>query len=153
MLMATVRKAAEADIHRIIELYGQLTLSKPAAELERSPSPDDYREVFTRIREQPGHELVVVEERGEVTGTMVFLIVPNLSHNALPWALIENMVIDEKGRRGGTGRLLIDYALKRARETGCYKIQLLSSNPRKEAHAFYRSVGFKASARGFRLYL
>lgn len=152
-MMATVRKAAEADIPRIIELYGQLTISKPAAELKRQASPDDYREVFARIGEQPGHELVVVEEGGEVSGTMVFLIVPNLSHKALPWALIENMVIDQKLRRGGTGKLLIDYALKRAREAGCYKIQLLSSNPRKEAHAFYRSMGFKASARGFRLYL
>lgn len=153
MTMAIVREAAEADIPRIIELYDQLTISKPAAELKRNPSPEDYREAFARIRQQPGHELLVVEEGGEVSGTMVFLIVPNLSHNGLPWALLENMVVDEKGRRGGTGRLLIDYALKRARETGCYKIQLASTNSRKEAHAFYRSMGFKASARGFRLYL
>ncbi|MEE8419554.1 MAG: GNAT family N-acetyltransferase, partial [Dehalococcoidales bacterium] len=106
--MATVREASEADISRIIELYEQLTISKPAAEVGRSPSPEDYREVFARIREQPGHELVVVDEQGTVTGTMVFLIVPNLSHQGLPWATIENMVVEENNRRGGVGRLLID---------------------------------------------
>ncbi len=151
--MASVRPAKEADIPRILELYDQLTISKPDAELGRSPSPEDFRAVFARIREQPGHELVVVEEQGDITGTMVFLIVPNLSHQGLPWAVIENMVVEKNNRRGGTGKLLIDYALKRARETGCYKIQLSSTNSRKEAHAFYRSMGFKASARGFRLYL
>ena len=151
--MATVREATEADIPRIVELYDQLTISKPNAEQGCSPSPEDYREIYARIQQQPGHELVVVEDRGKVTGTMVFVIIPNLSHKGLPWAVIENMVVEENSRRGGIGRAMIDYALKRAEETGCYKIQLSSTNSRKEAHDFYRSMGFIAKAKGFRLYL
>ncbi|MDP6126933.1 MAG: GNAT family N-acetyltransferase [Dehalococcoidales bacterium] len=81
------------------------------------------------------------------------MVVPNLSNNALPWALIENMVVDAAFRRGGAGRQLTDYAVKRAEEARCYKIQLASTNSRKEAHAFHRSMEFKASAKGFRLYL
>ena len=149
----TVRLATEADIPRIIELYGQLTITTTPAELARTPSRDDYHQVFARICEQPGHEQLVAEEGDKVTGSMVFLIVPNLSHNGMPWALIENMVVDKNRRREGIGRLLIEYALKRAKETGCYKIQLESSKSRKEAHAFYRSMGFEASGLGFRLYL
>lgn len=146
--MAIVREATEADVPRIVELYNQLTISKPAAEEGRSPSPEDYREIYARIRQQPGHELVVAEDRGEVTGTMVFVIIPNLSHKGLPWAVIENMVVEENSRRSGIGRLMIDYALKRSKETGCYKIQLASTNSRNEAHAFYRSMGVKDAAKG-----
>jgi hypothetical protein len=38
------------------------------------------------------------------------------------------------------------------REAGSYKLQLLSNKHRIDAHAFYESVGFAASAEGFRLY-
>jgi GNAT superfamily N-acetyltransferase len=83
----------------------------------------------------------------------VLLIVPNLAHDASPWAEIENMVVEEKYRSRGVGKLLIEYVLKRAKETGCYKIQLCSDNKREEAHRFYQSMGFEPSAKGFRLYL
>ena len=42
---------------------------------------------------------------------------------------------------------------RRAREAGCYKLQLLSSRRRTQAHAFYQALGFEASAQGFRIYL
>ncbi|MFC1948578.1 GNAT family N-acetyltransferase [Chloroflexota bacterium] len=148
--MAVIRPARESDIPRILELYRQLSLS---AEPEQEPSLDNYRQVFNEISAFSGYELVVAEEQGEVIGTLVLLIVPNLSHNALPWAIVENMAVDERRRRQGTGKLLMDYAIARAREVGCYKIQLLSNKKRDEAHQFYRTLGFEASAHGFRFYL
>ena len=151
--MAKVRLATEADIPRIIELYRQLTITTSDAEKRQSPSADDYKNVFDQINQQEGHSLLVAEEDGQVTGTMVFLVVPSLSHNGLPWAVIENMVVEENKRRSGAGRLLVEYALKLAGKAGCYKIQLASTNSRKEAHTFYRSMGFIARAKGFRLYL
>jgi len=67
--------------------------------------------------------------------------------------VVENVVVDSSNRRKGVGKLLMDYALMRAREAGCYKIQLSSNKSREEAHKFYESIGYKASAEGFRLYL
>jgi GNAT superfamily N-acetyltransferase len=147
MQMATVRQASEQDIPRILELYQELTGERH--DLTRH----ETRPLFDEISAMPGHELLVAEEDGIVVGTMVFLIVPNFSHGALPWAIVENLIIDPAHRRKGIGRLLMDYARDRARETGCYKIQLLSNTKRKEAHRFYKSLGFKTSAYGFRLYL
>jgi GNAT superfamily N-acetyltransferase len=63
------------------------------------------------------------------------------------------MIIDGNYRRHGLGRSLINYALKRCREAGCYKVQLLSNKKRKESHLFYRSMGFEDSTLGFRVYL
>jgi len=88
-----------------------------------------------------------------VIGTMVLLIVPNLSHGALPWAIEENMVVDPSYRRKGIGRLLTEYAIARAREAGCYKVQLLSNVKRGESYRLYKALGFKTSAYGFRMYL
>ena len=59
----------------------------------------------------PGHELLVAEDESVVTGTMVLLIAPNLSHGALPWALVENMVVDFRYRRRDLSRLFMDYVI------------------------------------------
>ncbi|MFC1952224.1 GNAT family N-acetyltransferase [Chloroflexota bacterium] len=148
--MAVIRLAREDDIPRILELYSQLTITTSQAEQHRNPG--EFQQVFTKINAFPGHELVVAEDKGEVIGTLVLLIIPNLSHNALPWALVENIIVDREYQRRGIGKLLMDYAIARAKEVGCYKISLSSDKRRKEAHKFYRSLGFKASAHGFRLY-
>jgi len=95
----------------------------------------------------------VVEDEGEVTGTMVLIIVPNLSHQASPWALVENLVVDCTHRRKGLAKLLMEYAIDKARNAGCYKITLSSHKSHRGAHTFYRLMGFKASAQGFRRYL
>jgi len=150
--MAVVRLATEGDIPRILELYRQLVITTSPAEQRRSPSLDDWRRVFAEINASPGHELLVAEEEGEVVGTMVLLIVPNLSHSVLPWALVENVVVDQKYRHQGIGKMLMNYAIARAKEAGCYRLGLSSDKRRKEAHQFYRSLGFEASAHGFRLY-
>lgn len=150
--MAIVRAATEEDIPRILELYRELVITTSGAECSKVTSQDDYRRVFAEISASSGHELLVAEEQGEVAGSVVFLIVPNLSHGALPRALVENLVVDRRYQRKGLGRLLMEYAIARAKEAGCYKLALESNKKRREAHRFYSSLGFKASAHGFRLY-
>lgn len=144
--------ATEDDIPRILELYRQLSIGTARAELSHNSALEDYLRVFKEFSKIPGHELLVADYKGEVVGTIVFLIVPNLSHRALPWALVENVVVDENYRRHGIGKLLMDYAITRAKKAGCYRIALSSDKRRKEAHQFYRSLGFEASAEGLRLY-
>ena len=129
--MAIVRVAVEEDIPRILELYGELVLTTSPEELNRTPSADDYRQAFARISAATGHELLVAEEEGRVVGTMVLIIVPNLSHDGLPWAGVENVVVDSHYRRRGIGKLLMDYALAQAKKARCYKIQLISDKRRK----------------------
>ena len=150
--MAIVRAATENDIPRILELYRQLAISTAPVELDQKPSLEDYRRVFGQISAVSGLELLVAEEEGEVTGSLVLFIAPNLSHGGLPWALVENVIVDQKYRREGIGKLLMDYAIARAKEAGCYRIGLSSDKKRQEAHHFYRSLGFEASSHGFRLY-
>lgn len=150
--MAHVRPATDRDIPRILELYDELTIQLSQVEQTRHLTPADARKVFADISADPRHDIFVLEDGDEVAGTVVLLIVPNLSHSATPWALLENLVVSEKYRRRGFGRMLLEHAVSRARDKGCYKVQLMSDRRREEAHALYGSVGFEASAYGFRLY-
>jgi predicted N-acetyltransferase YhbS len=150
--MAVIRTTTEDDIPRILELYKELVITTSEVEQNRNPSLEDYRSVYAQIRAMPGHELLIAEEEGEVIGSVVLLIAPNLSHGASPWAVVENLIVTRKQRRRGVGHQLMEDAITRAREAGCYEIQLSSNKKRRGAHRFYESLGFKASAHGFRLY-
>jgi GNAT superfamily N-acetyltransferase len=147
-----IRLATEKDIPRIVALYRELAIDTSPAESRLNPSLDDYRCVFAQISRMPGYELLVAEYEGVVVGTVVLLIVPNLGHGALSWAMVENMVIGHRYRRRGLGTLLMEYAIKQVREAGCYRLLLSSNKNRKDAHQFYRSLGFDAYGTGFRRY-
>jgi predicted N-acetyltransferase YhbS len=147
-----IRLAEERDVPRIVELYRELTISDSAVEHTRNPSLADYQLVFAEIRSDSRQKLFVAEVQGEVVGTIVLLVVPNLSHNGTPWAFLENLIVTERCRRRGLGRMLLEHAVGLARKSGCYMVELCSDVRRKEAHKLYNSAGFEAQAHCFRLY-
>ncbi len=151
--MLKIRPATEDDIPRILELYHELSMITTKAEQRLNTSGDDYRRVFAEISGNPRRELLVAEYDGEVVGTVALYIIPNLSHGATPYALVENLVVNHKYRRKGIGKKLMEYTMVRARQEGCHRIELCSSKGRKEAHRLYRSVGFKPEAYGFRIWV
>ena len=144
--MVTIRKANIQDIPRILQLYEELT------EKKQDLSPARAKRIFDQINALSDGKLLVAEKDGLVLGTLYIQVIPNLSHNGTPYAIIENVVVNKRFHKQGIGRLLIENALTFAREAGCYKVQLLSMKKRLEAHQFYRALGFEDSALGFRLY-
>ena len=150
--MSEIRLAKETDISRILELYHELTVTTSQVEQSLSASWDNYRRVFAEISNNPGRELLVAEYDGEVVGTVALFIIPNLSHGATPYALVENLVVNHKYRRKGIGKKLMEYTIVRAKQEGCHRIELCSDKKRDEAHRLYRSVGFEPSAYGFRIW-
>ena len=144
--MVIVRKAAVRDIPRILELYEELTENK------QDISPAKAKQILRQINAISEGRLLVAEQDGLVLGTLYIQVIPSLSHNGTPYAVIENVVVDKRFHKQGIGRLLIENALTFAREAGCYKVQLLSMKKRLDAHQFYRAFGFEDSALGFRLY-
>lgn len=147
-----IRLAEEEGIARILELYRELAITTSQVEQSQNPSPDDYRQTFAKICAVPGYNLLVVEDQSVVIGTIVLLIVPNLAHSACPWAIVENLIVDDEYRRQQVGKLLMEYAVALASEAGCYKPMLNSNKKRRGAHRFYRSLGFEATAHGFSMY-
>ena len=87
-----------------------------------------------------------------VVGTLDLTVVPNLTRDARPFSVAENIAVAAAYQGSGVGRSLIDEAFRLSRDAGCYKIQLMSNKRRAEAHGFYRACGFEAQAEGFRKY-
>ena len=142
----TVRHATSSDLEALLGLYAQLSPDNASTDPIRAAL--GLRQVLTR----PELSLLVAESNGAVLGTVMLVVVPNLTHNARPWIQIENMVVDKTVRRAGVGGAFMEAAVAFAKETGAYKIQLQSAEHRHEAHAFYESLGFRASSLGFRRY-
>lgn len=79
--------------------------------LYRQLNPDDPiltdgsdRVAFDAILSTPNLRLVLLEVDGEVVATTYLNVMPNLSRGAAPYAVIENVVVDEARRGTGLGR-------------------------------------------------
>ena len=147
--MLKIRKATEKDIPRLLELYRQLAFEP---EKFKAAPVADCKKVLAAAAKVPGYTLLVAEEDGEVVGTTVLAILPGFAHGTAPFGVIEYVVVDEKKRSKGIGKVLMEYCLERAKEAGCYKVMLTSDKRRERAHKFYKTIGFGASAEGFRYY-
>jgi len=149
----TIRDARAGDIPRLLELYLQLSESSQHPEDDIRPLTEEHGAALKRMTADPNTRLFVLADGGRVVGTYAFYVLPNLSHAGRPFAIVENVVVDGTLRGTGLGRLLMEHADMLAREAGCYKIGLTSNNKRAPAHAFYESLGFDQSHKGFTMYL
>jgi GNAT superfamily N-acetyltransferase len=147
---ASVRLATESDLPRIMELLQQLSLGGPR-ERVTTPLPESYRAAFQQIEADPRQQLLVADDGGRVVGTLCLIVVPNLSHQGRPYALVENVVVDETERSAGYGELLLRRAMAEAQRAGCYKLALTSNKERPGAHRFYQRLGLRATSEGFRI--
>ncbi|MCE7002535.1 GNAT family N-acetyltransferase [Kibdelosporangium philippinense] len=142
----TIRPASEVDLPALLALYAELHPADPT--LSTEVALDTWR----AIEAQAGRAILVAESDGVVVGTIDCTTLPNLTRGGRPFMLVENVVVTEGLRRSGIGVALVTAAIALAKETQCYKIQLLSRASRTAAHAFYESLGFRTVAQGYRLY-
>lgn len=141
-----IRRAEKKDLTRLLELYR--LLEGPYSDVEELNGNDAERR-FEEILGDPNQQTLVAETDGEVAGSVVLVIVPNLGHGGAPYAVVENVVVDEAWRGRGIGKALMEEAVERARLAGVYKLALCSNVEREEAHRFYLAAGMKQTHAGF----
>jgi len=144
----SIRTATEADLPRLIELMAQLHPDEP--EVEDPSRVEHYARVLARMTSQ-GQSVLVAEDDGRIAGALVLAIIENITHKGTPYAIIENMIVDEAARGRRLGAALIEQAIAEARRAGCYKVSLTSNKRRTEAHRFYKRLGFVQTHEGFRI--
>ena len=147
-----IREATEDDLPRLIELLAQLSLDAPREDAG-PPLPQTYSAPFAEIQADPRQRLLVAEANGRIAGSAALIIVPNLTHQGRPYAIVENVVVDQTQRGGGIGELLMRHAIEAARRAGCYKLSLTSNRRREDAHRFYERLGFVTTHEGYRIEL
>ena len=150
---------------------GAVTLVRPAGAPEICPAwsscwppapcrdgedPSDlapYRRALAEISADPGGEILVADDGGQVIGLCQLITFRHLQERGGRCAEIESVHVDERRRSEGVGATLLEAAVARAQALGCYRVQLTSNKARIDAHRFYLRHGFVASHEGFKRYL
>jgi len=133
-----IREVTEGDFSGLMSLYTQLHNNG------MPPESEGIKELWRRILSDPGHHIIVAEEDGKIVSSCVCVIIPNLPHFQRPYALIENVITDEKYRGRGLATGCLDYARGIARRENCYKIMLLTGSKKDSTLNFYRRAGYNS---------
>ena len=70
-----------------------------------------------------------------------------LDLDGLPVYVSDAICTDPEYRGQGLGRKVMEMAIEFARENNCYKVILQSASFRKEAHQFYKNLGFDGESK------
>ena len=139
--MTVFREAGPGDFEDVLRLYHQLQPEDPVL-LDGSDAA-----AFAQILGSPGLHLFVLEAGGAVVATTYLNVIPNLTRSASPYAVIENVVVEETLRGTGLGKQVMAGTLRAAWDAGCYKAMLLTGSRDPATHAFYRACGFSPDAK------
>jgi len=135
------RAARASDLPALLALYRQLNTDDPILDADRAAA------VYEEIASHPGVTLFVLERHGKLVASTYLNVMPNLSRAARPYAVIENVVVEDGLRGIGLGKRIMADTLQAAWDAGCYKVMLLTSSRRPSTHAFYRACGFDPDAK------
>ncbi len=140
------RTARKNDLPGLLALYKQLNPEEELIDLKKAYSIWETTEKSNTTR------YFVAMDDAKAVSTCNITLVPNLTRNGKPFAIIENVITDNNYRRQGIGKKVIENAVQYAKENNCYKVVLLSSAKRIESHKFYESIGFNGnSKKGFEI--
>lgn len=145
-----VREAQLADLGCLLDLYKEP--EKTYEDLEPLFGESAERR-FAEILQDTRQRVLVAEESAKVAGTLTLVVVPNLAHGGSPYAIVENVVVDEARRGSGVGTALLREAISQAKMVGAYKLSLTANLSREAAHGFYQSLGLKETHKGFEILL
>ena len=142
----TIREACAGDAADLYELYFYHLTALPG----ELPAPEDFAELLGRLIARPDYHILIAEEDGRAVSSVTLVVIPNLTHNLRPYALIENVVTHADYRGRGLACALMERAKIIAREAGCYKIMLMTGSKKDSTLRFYEKCGFdRHSKTGF----
>lgn len=140
----SIRLAGESDLSWLLDMYTALDMV-PEAQLDA----DKALERFRLMCSYPNYKVYVCEQAGVAVGTFSLLLVDGLAHGGRPHGIVEDVVVTAGLRGSGLGRTMMDFAMARCAEAGCYKMGLSSHLRRDDAHRFYEGLGFNRHGYSF----
>lgn len=136
---AVIREAKADDLAEILHLYLYLHEKSIPEESER------LRSTWESIINDKNHHLIVCEVGRKIVASCVCVIIPNLTRNVRPYAFVENVVTHADYRKKGYATDCLNYARNIAKESGCYKMMLLTGSKEDSTLNFYRNAGYNST--------
>ena len=131
-----VREIAENELNELLKLYLYLheeTVPEMTAHLKST---------WDAVLRDENHHIIVKEADGRIVSSCVCVIIPNLTRNIRPYALIENVVTHVDYRGKGYATECSNYAKEMAQKADCYKMMLLTGSRQETTLTFYRNAGY-----------
>lgn len=131
-----IREIRKEDFDGLMELYTQL---------HDNPIPEKNEKIinlWNKILSDPDHHIIVAEKEGRLVSSCVCVIIPNLTHEQRPYAMVENVITDEPYRKRGFASACLAYARNLAQRENCYKLMLLTGSKKASTMEFYEQAGY-----------
>ena len=134
-----VREIRENELHELLELY--LFLHE-----ESVPEITEYlMNTWKDIISDKNHHIIVKVIDEKIVSSCVCVIIPNLTRNIRPYALIENVVTHKEFRKKGYATECLNYAKGIAERENCYKMMLLTGTKSDSTLRFYSNAGYNST--------
>ena len=136
-----IRKANKKDVNEILNLLYSLQRPKPKTSLENLAF---RKQIFKYIGDND-KKIIVAAYGSQIVGLVSIILLPRLNRTKLE-LYVPEIIVTENHRGIGIGKSLIDSCIEIAKKEKCFRIRLESGNQRKDAHKFYKKIGFEQSA-------
>ncbi len=141
----TVRRAAQGDIPRMIDLLYQVhdVHAQGRPDLFKIGAKKYTEEELSEILKDEGKPIFVAEDNGTVLGYAFCVFQPHEGLNTPRFTTlyIDDLCVDESARGKHIGRTIYEYVTAFAKEQGCYNITLNVWTLNEAALGFYKSLG------------
>lgn len=134
-----IRPIKYQELNELLDLYIHLNKDDPRLELD-----EQLKNKWLKIFNNENYFYIIGEYKGKIVSSLVLTIIDNLTRNARPYGLIENVVTHPDYRKMGIGRMMLNKALNTSWERNCYKVMLLTGRKDQETLKFYENSGFKS---------
>lgn len=108
----------------------------------------EYMNALNHI--QQNSDIWIVEHDGQLIGTGTILYETKFIHNISLYAHIEDIYVEEKYRKHGIGKLLVEHLVNEAKKRKCHKV-ILDCNESLES--FYTKNHFRKNGIQMVIYL
>ncbi len=134
-----IREAVAGDLAALLTLYTHLH------EQSVPESTEHLTQTWETICHDSNHHIIVCEAEGQIVSSCVCVVIPNLTRNVRPYALIENVVTHRAYRGRGYATACLEYAKAIALQAHCYKIMLLTGAKNESTLRFYERAGYNSN--------
>ena len=131
-----IREIIQDDLEDLLKLYEQLG-PNPFVQVD-----EHILDVWNKIFQNKDYHIIVADVDGAVVSTCTCVIIPNLTHNQRPYAVVENVVTDKNFRGKGYATSCLDFAKEIAIKNNCYKLMLMTGSKKETTLNFYRNAGY-----------
>ncbi len=141
-----IRTATRDDAGRLAQLLA-------GGAIRAKEDPDNvwpYVDAIDDIVATPGNEIIVATLDDRIVGMCQLIVFRQVQERGGWCAEVESVHVDGEHRSAGIGTTLMAEAIRRAKNRGCFRLQLTSAVSRHDAHRWYRRMGFEPSHTGFK---